>query len=275
MSEKSVEKIQSVLRKMFFTFVDICEKHQLKYYLIDGSLLGAVRHKGFIPWDDDIDVAMPRPDYEKFCQIADRELPSNIYFISYEKSLKGKYFGEIAHLFCKDLKLETEYFDRKITTDIWMDIMIMYGMPNSSLRRRIHYGRYYFCKGLARMGRISNIGKRQYSICEKKLITLARKVDLSKIINTEKLLLHSVSILKEYDYEQSEYIVVVPSEYGMSEIMPKKYYTQERFGEFEGKTILIAGEAEKILASLYGDYMKLPSIEKRVCKHKTKIIEQF
>ena len=273
MDNKNSNEIQSVLKKMFFVFVNICEKHQLKYYLIDGSLLGAVRHKGFIPWDDDIDVAMPRPDYEKFCQIADKELPSNIYFVSYEKSLKGTYFGEIAHLFCKDMRLETEYFDRKITTDIWMDIMIMYGMPSGSLRRKLHYGRYYLCKGLARMGRIQNIGERKYSICEKALIELARKVNLSKIIDTEKLLLHSVSILKEYPYENAEYIVVVPSEYGMREIMPKKYYTTVRHGEFEGRRILIPGKSEKILVSLYGDYMKFPPIEKRVCKHKTTIIE--
>ena len=272
MSNDTTRTIQNILKRMFFAFSDICERNNLRYYLIDGSLLGAIRHKGFIPWDDDMDIAMPRPDYEKFCQIAKEELPSNMYFVSYEESLKGQYFGEIAHLFCKDMKIETSYFDRDITTDVWLDIMIMYGMPDNAYKRKVHYKRYYLCKGVARLGRIKNVGDRKYSKIEKMALFIARKIDLSKLFNTEKLLLRSVSILKKYPFDKSNYVVVVPSEYGDREIMPKEYYTKERHGEFEGKTILIAGEAEKILTSLYGDYMELPPVEKRTSKHKVRIL---
>lgn len=63
----------------------ICQKHDLRYYLIGGSVLGAIRHSGFIPWDDDVDLAMPRPDYERFLEVGSRELPDN-YFVQTFKS---------------------------------------------------------------------------------------------------------------------------------------------------------------------------------------------
>ena len=72
------DKILSILKE----FINICEENNLTYYALGGTLLGAVRHNGFIPWDDDIDIGMPREDYEKFKKIASNVLPENYKFLS-------------------------------------------------------------------------------------------------------------------------------------------------------------------------------------------------
>ena len=72
------DKILSILKE----FINICEENNLTYYALGGTLLGAVRHQGFIPWDDDIDIGMPREDYEKFKKIALNVLPENYKFLS-------------------------------------------------------------------------------------------------------------------------------------------------------------------------------------------------
>ena len=69
------------LYEIYEEFAKICDKHGLRYYAFAGTLLGAIRHNGFIPWDDDLDVAMPRPDYEKFIQISKTELPRHLNFV--------------------------------------------------------------------------------------------------------------------------------------------------------------------------------------------------
>ena len=68
------------------TFADICEKNNLRYYMIGGTILGAVRHKGFIPWDDDIDIGMPREDYIRFLEIAQKSLPHQYKILNYKKT---------------------------------------------------------------------------------------------------------------------------------------------------------------------------------------------
>lgn len=78
-----IQEIHSVLLNMLIDFDTICRKHKLTYYMVGGTLLGAVRHNGFIPWDDDIDIGMPRPDYERFVNLAQTEFPvfsSNMEF---------------------------------------------------------------------------------------------------------------------------------------------------------------------------------------------------
>ena len=272
-ADETTGRIQEACKKMLAELVRICEKYNIRYYLIDGSMLGAVRHQGFIPWDDDMDIAMPRPDYERFVAVAPKELPDHMYFVDYEESLKGNSFGEIAHIFSRDLKLETEYFSTKRTTDVWIDIMILYGMPKGEWKEKRHYRRYYFYKGFARMGRIENIGRREYTAMEHFFISFAQKVRLDKVIDTEKVLLKSIRLLKEYDYDTSEDVLVVPSEYGIHEMVPRAWYSAGRDAAFEDLTVKIPEQAEKILTQLYGDYMTPPPEEERRSKHIVHIIE--
>ena len=79
MKEENLKKLHETEIEILDAIVEICDLHQLKYYLIGGTLLGAIRHCGFIPWDDDLDIAMPRRDYNRFLKIAKKELNSKFF----------------------------------------------------------------------------------------------------------------------------------------------------------------------------------------------------
>ncbi len=99
--DDSLKKLQKLELEMLLKIVDICEKNNITYYLFGGTLIGAVRHEGFIPWDDDIDLGMPRPDYEKFLEIAESELGENYDLLTPFKNPKYQFsFSKVIKLPC-------------------------------------------------------------------------------------------------------------------------------------------------------------------------------
>lgn len=270
--DPTTKKIQFTIKNIFSKFVEICNDNQLRYYPIDGSLLGAIRHKGFIPWDDDIDVGMPFPDYEKLCQIAKDQLPDNMYLVTYEESLKAGSIAEIARIYCTDLRLKVGYFEKEESTYAWMDIMIMFGMPSNKLLRWFHYKHSYIVKSIARLGRVNHVGRKKHSFIEKIGILFAKKFDMSKIIDSEKWMLKNIKILTKFTYDQSSYIIVFPSEYGSREILLKNYYEPAVKGEFEDLIIRVPKNSDAILKKLYGNYMHLPPESEQHSKHRVTLL---
>lgn len=112
----------------------ICEKHQLRYYATDGTALGAVRHKGFIPWDDDLDVSMPRPDYEKFIKIAERELPGYLKFANWKNTPEiDLLFGKIQETRRDVVESLEKSMGIVLSNGLFVDIFPIDGFPNGKL----------------------------------------------------------------------------------------------------------------------------------------------
>jgi|AGTN01.3.fsa_nt_gi LPS biosynthesis protein len=125
MRELTQDELKDRAFELLKEFRDVCEKNNLRYYLTGGTLLGAVRHKGFIPWDDDIDVAMPRIDYLKFLKIYKREYDKNNLF-AYEINKNYKYM--FAKLCDKDTSLIEFDFDCKEKLGVYLDIFPIDGL---------------------------------------------------------------------------------------------------------------------------------------------------
>ncbi|MBP5214884.1 MAG: LicD family protein, partial [Bacteroidales bacterium] len=96
MANYDIRPLQLRLLDVLMVIHDVCQQHNLRYYLVDGTLLGAVRHQGFIPWDDDIDIYMPRKDYELLIEHAEEWLPKRYEFICWERDKKYPFhYGKI------------------------------------------------------------------------------------------------------------------------------------------------------------------------------------
>ena len=134
--QSDLRKLQLNELQIMDCFTEICRKNGLQYFLLGGTFLGAVRHKGFIPWDDDIDVGMPREDYERFYELVDEALPENYVYRNFKKGNETTiYFSRIEDT---SFIIEDNSANIKRTRYAWIDIFPLDGMPDNKLIRNIH-----------------------------------------------------------------------------------------------------------------------------------------
>ena len=135
-STEQLKQIQSKEKEIFQAFISVCEQLKLPYFIVGGTLLGAVRHKGFIPWDDDIDIAMLRPDYEIFLSRAQALLPDNIFFQTIDTD--PEYLGNYAKLRHNQTTfLESAVKTKHIHHGLFIDVFPLDYYPDSSLAQAV------------------------------------------------------------------------------------------------------------------------------------------
>ena len=136
---KELRQAQLIMLDMLVEFDAICQKHNLKYWLDSGTLLGAVRHKGFIPWDDDIDLSMPVEDYRKFKKIANNELSDNIFFQTRETDPKFKFdYIKLRSNRASIVEFHEEGRDVGYHQGIFVDIFPMLTLPNTEFHQAFY-----------------------------------------------------------------------------------------------------------------------------------------
>lgn len=260
-----LQKIEFDLLKIF---VEFCKKHDLKYYLSDGTALGAVRHSGFIPWDDDIDVCMPRYDYDRFIELGSKEFTGDVFLQTYKTDPYFVYaFAKLRN--SKTTYVESYFKHSKINHGVWIDIFPLDGLSYKNTKKR----------KLINM-RLKSVWPWIY-ICFPRSATKRIRakwflIDLiyngfmyfNYFLNANSISTkHVEKKMKKYDYEKSYYITNY-----LAGISTKKVFTKDIFGEgkkmiFEGLEVIVPEKYDEYLRILYGDYMKLPPEEKRVSKH--------
>lgn len=242
-------------------FIAICKKNNLQYYAYGGTLIGAVRHKGFIPWDDDIDVLMPRKDYDRFIEIANQELPENMVIRTCDSFPTYNFlFSKIHDLNTTYIgKFESEFVDR--ISGVFIDVFPLDGIPKNPQKRKKHLKRciyYLTMNDLIRPHHKRNNSFRQKIIfvLRKLLQTLFKFNFFSKKI--EKL-------VKTVSYENSLEVMDVSS---LSSGCYKYIFKREWFDEsieleFENILINAPSKYDLFLKQMYGDYMIIPPIDQR------------
>lgn len=240
----------------------ICSDNNLRYYAIGGTFLGAVRHEGFIPWDNDIDVAMPRADYNQFIQIV-RNDNNPRYTIETPDSDCQEYLYSVSKLYDKTTTL-VENLKIKIKRGIYIDVFPMDGIADKQENINSNYRRIDFYNKIFATRTCSVRAQRSWW---KNLTIILANVIPEKIFSTKKLLIKLDHMCAEKDFDNSQYVGVLLTQYGTKYIMPRRLFDQSERYKFEDTTIVGVKDYDTYLKMLFGDWHKLPPEDKRVEGH--------
>lgn len=248
--------------------VAFCGKHGLAYYMLGGTMLGAVRHHGFIPWDDDIDLGMPRKDYEKFLQIAPHELPERLKVVNYRNTPSYQYY--ITRILDTGTKVEELRIGNDSRyTHASIDIFPIDGTPNDPLIRKIYCFRVLYHRALMSLCYKDSIDReRRRGAAEKAVLWIMERIPVEKWTTPARQKEIIDRLLREQDVEKSEYIGNIMGAYRTREIVPKAFYGKGKLYSFEDMELVGMEQADAYLRHTYGDYMKLPPEEDRKTHYK-------
>ncbi|MBQ1506540.1 MAG: LicD family protein [Erysipelotrichales bacterium] len=255
MRELNLNDIQKLETEMLIQLTDYIDRHNLKYYLYYGTLLGAVRHKGFIPWDDDVDIIMPRPDYEALYAIMKEEpLPMGMRPTSLETNDSTYPWITVINPATK-----VEAVGVGTEENLWIDIFPMDGVPEDkeaetrlhNEERRLyenHYrSRYPLFKG---NGLIRTVAKFPLQVYHHILGPAYYAKKMSALAQT-------------YDYKTSKRVNQYAYDTRIIPAYDKSLLEPGVMREFEGHLFRCPTDPEQVLSITYGDYMTLPPEDRR------------
>lgn len=257
----SLKEMQQAYLELLKEFDHLCRKYQLRYDLAGGSLLGAVRHGGFIPWDDDIDVCMPRPDYIRLLELKSRgelTLPAGRDVISHKDGSFARHFGRYVR---HDIRRVSEMAEDHDCPYIGMDIFPVDGLPEGKLAFRwqcfcVRQLRRFLLtsverKGTSRRGAVAAVFKDLYRPLLKKIgpFRIAACLDW---------------VCRKVPFDKATSVGAITGMYGTREKWPKEKMLPQKRVKFEDTEATVFANYDIYLSNLFGDYMRLPPLEQQV-----------
>lgn len=266
-------KVQLIDTNILKNVIEILEKHKLKYFMIGGTLLGAVRHKGFIPWDDDMDIAMPRKDYEIFLNDHINELNNDLRVENFKTNPNYKYY--ITRV--QDTRFKVHEVRDQDTKDsqtyLSIDIFPIDGVPDNGLMREVYYFRIMFYRAIISLIQKDNIDyARKRKWFEKVIILVGVKIPFKRFFSVNRLF-YKIDKLLISQSQDSKFAGTIMGAYRTKEIVPRKLFGEGKLYEFEGLMLRGPEKYNEYLHHMYGNYMKLPSKSDRTNKKHFEIID--
>ena len=266
---KNIKLIEIKKREIeiLLKFDRFCKLNKLKYYLVGGTLLGAIRHKGFIPWDDDIDICMPRKDYEFFI----KNFSSDKNNLEVRCNLLNNFDLPFAKIVDLDTIIDSKFDESENNKHLWIDIFPVDGLPENIDEVKIIYDKCNFYRTIlglttAKLGEGTTFFRKYSKYILKPLAKLyGRKRCVDKL----------EEIAKSNSYETSKYVGAVTwGLYGIGERMLKSEFEKSVEVEFEGHKFPAFSCWDSYLTGLYGDYIQLPPVEKRKTHNMTVYLKE-
>ena len=262
LSEEQIQKLRDIELDIFKAFIRVCEELKLRYFVVQGTLLGAVRHQGFIPWDDDIDVGMLREDYEQFLKKGQALLPQR-YFIQTHDTDPAYPHGFAKIRDSKTAFVETTCKNLKMNHGIYIDVFPFDLYPDDWMRK----GWFDLRKLLLR-----------YRIRSALYIPQDQKLTIPNVVRRALKIGGKIcypSLQKALERQTKLYGCVRQgknrinngSPWGKRECIPAEWLEKNTVLQFEGMEVQAPACYQKYLEHVYGDYMELPPPEKRIPHH--------
>lgn len=261
MKQLSTREVQLLQLKLMKEIDAFCTANNIRYYFIGGSCLGAIRHKGFIPWDDDIDIAMMRDEYERFVELARGQFNNDTYFVQNYQSDPWM-IPALTRLCIRktyvDIKSEHHHKNCKNT---YIDIFPLDNVPDNVELRKRHRNKLYIIDRLILMKQFHLYRDSSIEYFVKMVVSL-----LLSIIPLSYLQKKRVSIMTQYRYKQTKNVCSTTSRYGYyKQVMPREIYGNPIRHQFEDYCFCIPEQYDEYLKHIFGDsYMEIPPISKRV-----------
>lgn len=276
--ELDLKSLQFNLLQMMQKINEICCQEKIKYFMLGGTFIGAVRHKGFIPWDDDIDIAMDRKNYEKFLSIIEKKLPSNMELVYYNKKETNVHWIKIIdkrfRIVEKMDNIETEQY-------LFVDIFPFDNVPDNVIERKI-FGLKIYLKGkklkLAQMLYISEKNNQKFNRNLKNIIVKILKLKmLKKYFDIQKVQGQYDKLISKYKDKETRLIANLCVNHNFDNIY-REMFEKEKISSiveynFEDTRLKGIENYDYLLRQTFGDYMKLPPKEEQKSKHFVKLID--
>lgn len=258
MRQLSLREVQLEELNLLVYFDQFCKENNLKYSLVYGTLIGAARHKGFIPWDDDIDVAMPRPDYEKLMALHKSFNKGEIELIA--DKLNHSLDATYAAVINRDIPCKNTYSMTKRSQYLWIDVFPVDGFTEDNQKMEAIYEQSQHLQKIVTLAsaRLFKGKTILHTLGKLFIVPLCRLYGINRCLNKMD------SLAKTYSYENAKYVGVIAWGEGVKEKLLKTDFEKMTTIEFERRKFSVMSCWKEYLNNMYTDYTQLPPIEMRV-----------